>query len=208
MNEMNTRLVYVMDPMCAWCYAFQRELEAFQTHFPELQIDWIMGGLAPDNDTPMDDALARMISGYWHDIEQRTGVEFNHSYWDTNTPYRSTFLACRAVITTERIAVGKSVDMVKAIQHAYYQDAKNPSLVSTLVECAEQIGLDVPHFSSQLDSPIVEQTLISHLSLAQNLNVSGFPALFYVDEYRRAYQLTEGYCLSTKLIETCNCLSL
>lgn len=58
------KLIYVMDPMCSWCYAFSLELEEFLTKHSNLEIDYIMGGLAPDSDIPMADEMRKAIASY------------------------------------------------------------------------------------------------------------------------------------------------
>lgn len=65
------RFLYVMDPMCAWCYAFQPELDVFLAQHVSAEVDWIMGGLAPDTCQPMDENLAQTISFYWRQIEKK-----------------------------------------------------------------------------------------------------------------------------------------
>ena len=188
------RLVYVMDPMCAWCYGFQPELEAFLEKQSSVEIDWIMGGLAPDTDQPMDKKLKQSISSYWYQIEEKTQVTFNHDYWKRNTPYRSTYLACRAVIAAESLKANCVHQMIKAIQSAYYLDAKNPSLRETLLECAHSIELDEHAFSEALESEETEQRFQQHLNLTRQLQVTGFPALFYIKGGHQAYALALGYC--------------
>lgn len=49
------QFIYVMDPMCAWCYGFQPELDRFLDTFPSANVDWMMGGLAPDTQEPMNE---------------------------------------------------------------------------------------------------------------------------------------------------------
>ncbi|RQW65200.1 DsbA family protein [Vibrio viridaestus] len=185
--------------MCAWCFAFQPELEQFLEQHPTAEVDWIMGGLAPDNDAPMDDNLKQTISSYWHQIEKVSNVTFNHRYWELNTPYRSTYQACRAVISAEDMAASSSEKMVKAIQSAYYLEAKNPSLNQTLIDCAKSLDLSESEFAIKLKSKEIEQQLQDHLNLAGHLQVSGFPALFYVSESNQAYPLALGYCKSEEL---------
>lgn len=193
------QLLYVMDPMCSWCFAFQPELDAFLSQHPSAEVEWIMGGLAPDNNQPMDENLRQTIASYWHQIEQQTQVTFNHDFWKLNTPYRSTYPACRAVISAERLNVKSAARMVKAIQSAYYKEAKNPSLEDTLIACAGAIGLDEEQFSEVLKSEETEQRLQQHLGITQQLQVRGFPALFYVDGNNQAYPLAMGYSQVAKL---------
>ncbi len=193
------KLLYIMDPMCAWCYAFQPELEEFLEKHPSLDVDYIMGGLAPDNDTPMDENMKKAISSYWVEIEKKTQVTFNHDYWKLNTPYRSTYPACRAVITAETLKNKSSNQMAKAIQSAYYKEAKNPSLKETLIKCATSIGLDEIHFLQTFNSIETEHNLLEHLGISTQLQVRGFPALFYINDKNQAYPLTLGFTITSNL---------
>lgn len=193
------KFIYVMDPMCAWCYAFQPELEEFLQKQLLVEVEYIMGGLAPDNDTPMDEDLKNTISSYWKEIEKKTRVTFNHDYWKLNTPYRSTYKACRAVISAEFLKENSSKDMVKAIQSAYYKDAKNPSLKETLGKCAISIGLDEIEFLKVFNSIETEKKFQEHLNITYQLQVKGFPALFYIDENNQAFPLTYGFTTANNL---------
>ncbi|WP_070968544.1 DsbA family protein [Vibrio sonorensis] len=188
------RFLYVMDPMCGWCYGFRPELEAFLANHSGIAVDWIMGGLAPDATQPMEEGLKQTISSYWHQIEARTQVAFNHDFWMLNTPYRSTYPACRAVISAQKLIEDGAPKMANAIQAAYYQQAKNPSLQNILAECAHTIGLDKTAFLSSLESTETEQELQQHLAISHQLQVSGFPSLFYLDDNNHAHPLALGFC--------------
>lgn len=198
------RLIYVMDPMCSWCYGFQPELEGFLEKYPSAEVEWIMGGLAPDTNQPMKDNLKQSISSYWYQIEETTQVRFNHDFWELNTPYRSTYPACRAVISAEELLKNSAQRMVKAIQSAYYLEAKNPSLKETLVSCASSIGLDEKQFDDVFESEETQQQFQKHLSISQQLQVRGFPALFYVDNRNQAYPLTLGFSQTVNLEQHLN----
>lgn len=193
------RLLYVMDPMCGWCYAFQPQLENFLETHSSAEMEWIMGGLAPDTNHPMDENLKQMISSYWYQIEKVAQVNFNHDFWKLNIPYRSTYPACRAVVSAERINAGSACLMVKAIQSAYYLEAKNPSLEETLLACANSINLDENHFIDVFKSEETEQQFQQHLSIAHQLQVTGFPALFYVNDRNQAYPLALGFSRTANL---------
>ena len=185
--------------MCGWCYGFQPELEKFLQNYSSAKIDWVMGGLAPDTKQPMDDDVKQTISSYWYHIEQKTDVTFNHDFWKLNTPYRSTYAACRAVISAEKLMEKSSQKMVKSIQSAYYLEARNPSLDETLINCASVIGLDKNRFLEVFKSEETELQLQHHLYITHQLQVNGFPALFYVDENKHAYPLTLGFTQSISL---------
>jgi putative protein-disulfide isomerase len=92
-----------------------------------------------------------------------------------NTPMRSTYLACRAVLSAKKQHAED--EMITAIQTAYYQQAQNPSLQSTLVACAADIGLNVTEFENDLISLEIERQLQSEISMARNFNVMSYPSL-------------------------------
>ncbi|MEI4550926.1 DsbA family protein [Pseudoalteromonas spongiae] len=198
------RFIYVMDPMCAWCYGFKPELEAFLDTYSDIHVEWVMGGLAPDNNQPMSEQMRTTIAAYWQQIEAKTQVTFNHDYWHCNTPYRSTYLACRAVIVANDLQENGAEKMVNAIQTAYYQKAQNPSLENTLIECAATIGLNKAEFVHALKSEQTQKTLTQHLAITKQLRVTGFPALFYLDANNHVYPLALGFCTFNELAQRFN----
>jgi len=67
--------------------------------------------------------------------------------------------------------------MLKGIQQAYYQQAKNPSDLSTLQACAQQIGLSKPFFTEQMQQLWDNSALEEEVDFVQRLGVQGFPTL-------------------------------
>lgn len=175
---MNLQFIYVMDPMCSWCWAFSPVTAQLKSNFPHIPWQYVMGGLAPDSDQPMPAEMQEKIQAIWQHIEASTGSTFNHAFWQQNTPRRSTYPACRAVISSEALRSGSSADMVLAIQQAYYQHAQNPSDNEVLIALADKLGLDKNAFAQRLDSADTEQQLQQHLQQSMALGAQGFPSLF------------------------------
>jgi putative protein-disulfide isomerase len=165
---------------------------------PELNVLWVMGGLAPDSDEPMPRSMQEAISSTWKRIESQTGARFNYDFWQLNTPRRSTYPSCRAVISAGELHPDGRHLMSSAIQQAYYLDAKNPSDTNTLIECAESIGLDGRQFSELLSSDQIELKLNSELDFCRSLGVQGFPALLLV-EGEEITPLALGYSTLDKI---------
>ncbi|SEF92206.1 DsbA family protein [Nitrosomonas ureae] len=174
-----TILYYIHDPMCSWCYAFSQSWAALQRDLPQdIEIAYVVGGLAPDSIEPMPLATQKMVQQAWQRIEQTIpGVHFNWDFWSRNTPIRSTYPACRAVLAAKRQRADAEAEMIRAIQTAYYQQAKNPSLPETLHACAREIGLDAQTFIDDLTSAAIESELQQHIQLARSMNVSSYPSL-------------------------------
>lgn len=151
-----------------------------------------MGGLAPDSDQPMPVQQQQQIQAIWYQIEQRTGTHFNHDFWINNIPRRSTYPACRAVVSAERILPGSTYPMINAIQKAYYQDAKNPSDDSVLTQLATDIGIDKGLFSKTLNSHETNARLEEQMQQSSALGAQGFPTLF-LKTGDQIYPLAYGY---------------
>ena len=173
------RLIYIYDPMCSWCYAFNSSLQELQKDLPStIRFSYLLGGLAPDSTEPMSADLQNTIQQAWQRIEKTvTHVQFNYDFWKLNTPIRSTYPACRAILAAKKQGVEYATKLLHAIQTAYYQKAKNPSLQETLLSCAAEIGLNTDSFIRDLNSSAINNELRKEIEFARNLGVASYPSL-------------------------------
>ncbi len=159
-----------------------------------------MGGLAPDSELPMPETMRLKIQSIWKEIEKNTGTRFNHNFWVANTPKRSTYPACRAVICAEYINSGSGEKMILAIQNAYYLKARNPSDQNVLLSLAETLNLDSDHFSSLLNSPEIHTLLDEQINKGRQLGAQGFPTLLF-RQNNKIYPLAYGFTQTGEIIE-------
>ena len=175
----STTLFYIHDPMCSWCWGFSHTWNKVKNSLPsEINVQYILGGLAPDSSEVMPNEMREYIQMNWHKIEQKIpGVSFNYTFWDSCTPKRSTYPACRAVIAVKNQNSDLEQTMVKLIQQAYYLDAKNPSEDDVLISLAKTLDLDIKQFTQDLNSESTQQLLSDDIALMQSMGVSSFPSL-------------------------------
>ena len=172
-------LFYIHDPMCSWCWGFSHTWNKVKNSLPsEINVQYVLGGLAPDSSEVMPNEMREYIQMNWHKIEQKIpGVSFNYTFWDSCTPKRSTYPACRAVIAVKNQNPDLEQTMVKLIQQAYYLEAKNPSEDDVLISLAKTLDLDIKQFTHDLNSESTQQKLLDDIALMQSLGVSSFPSL-------------------------------
>ena len=172
-------LYYIHDPMCSWCWAFRPTWEKIAASLgPHIKIKYVLGGLAPDTDQPMPEAMQFKIRSIWQTIQSHVpGTEFNFDFWKKANPRRSTYPACRAVIAAGFQGNEYEYAMISAIQKAYYTSAKNPSDVSVLTELAAVLGLDVEQFTRDLNASQTQDKLREQISFGQQIGARGFPSL-------------------------------
>jgi len=176
---MSAILYYFHDPMCSWCYAFQPTWQTIKTSLHgKVEVSYVLGGLAPDDDEPMPESLQQTIQDHWQRIQQVVpGTEFNFDFWTVCEPRRSTYPACRAVIAATNQNQAFEEAMIQAIQVGYYRKALNPSDYSMLLQLADELQLDVQQFERDLQSSETEVELMRQIQLTQAMHVQGFPSL-------------------------------
>ncbi|WP_418358942.1 MULTISPECIES: DsbA family protein [Shewanella] len=188
-------LYYVHDPMCSWCWGYRPTWDMLQQQLQQefaeqLDISYLVGGLAPDSSAPMPEAMQQMLEQTWQRIHQQLGTQFNHDFWRVCQPRRSTYPACRATLVARQY--GQEQAMVNAIQHAYYLYAQNPSDIEVLCALAESLGINPEQCKRQLLSEQTEQQLQNEIHLARQLPIQGFPSLVLVAN-NHAYPITLDY---------------
>lgn len=167
---------YVHDPMCSWCWAHRPEWDRLQQALlPLVTVRTLVGGLAPDSDAPMPMAQRDAISGYWRQIQALLDRPFNFDFWTLNTPRRSTYPACRAVMAARWQGFDEA--MTHALQEAYYLRAMNPSDIDTHLTLAAELNLDTRRFAQDLTSDALEAAFQEELAFAHQLPIQGFPSM-------------------------------
>jgi putative protein-disulfide isomerase len=170
--------------MCSWCWAFRptwyKVLKALPSN---IKVIYLLGGLAQDSDKPMPLETRKYVQENWTKIQEVVpGIEFNYDFWSLNEPRRSTYPACRAVISARLQHTKFEVLMTEGIQNAYYLKAQNPSNKDTLIKIALEIGLNREVFIADLASQKVNKTLLNEIKEIKTLPVNGFPSLVLVKE--------------------------
>ncbi|HAE73136.1 MAG TPA: DsbA family protein, partial [Gammaproteobacteria bacterium] len=68
----STTLFYIHDPMCSWCWGFSHTWNKVKNSLPsEINVQYILGGLAPDSSEVMPNKMREYIQMNWHKIEQK-----------------------------------------------------------------------------------------------------------------------------------------
>jgi putative protein-disulfide isomerase len=165
--------------MCSWCWAFKPTWQKILTNLPEnVNVEYLLGGLASDDDKPMSPETRKLVIDNWKRVQDKVpATEFNYEFWRLNKPKRSTYIACRAVISARIQNPKFERAMIDEIQYAYYLKAQNPSEVSVLSSIANKVGLNVETFKKDLNSPKVIKSLNTEIEFSRMMPINGFPSL-------------------------------
>ncbi len=175
----DSQLYYLHDPMCSWCWGFSPTWNKVKEALEDkVKVTYLLGGLALDNDEDMTLQTQDYVQSNWRRIEEKIpGTKFNYDFWIKCKPRRSTYPACRAVISARIQNSDCETSMIRAIQKCYYINVQNPSNEDVLVSLAIELGLDAEKFQLDLRSEKVNKMLLAEISLAKSLGMSRMPSL-------------------------------
>ncbi len=175
----DAQLYYLHDPMCSWCWGFSPTWNKVKEALEDkVKVTYLLGGLALDNDEDMTLQTQNYVQSNWRRIEEKIpGTKFNYDFWIKCKPRRSTYPACRAVISARIQNPDCETSMISAIQKCYYINVQNPSNEDVLVSLAIELGLDAEKFQLDLRSEKVNKMLLDEISLAKSLGMSRMPSL-------------------------------
>ena len=112
----------------------------------DVQITYVMGGLARELEPPHDRRLAA-----WLEQAGRSGMPFDPRLWSEG-PIRSTYPACMAVKAASEQGGAAGARYLRALREGLMCFRRKLDTPEPLVELAREAGLDVARFRIDLDS--------------------------------------------------------
>jgi len=190
---MSNRLIYVMDPMCSWCWGFAPVVEALaeQARARGVGMQLVVGGLRRERMVMARAARERTLS-YWHAVHEASGQPFDLEHGLPDDLVYDTEPACRALVAARSLDAALVWPLAHCIQQAFYVDRRDVTLPLHLVELASTVGLKRGRFADSFDSEVVRDATRADFEWVQNLGIAGFPTL--LAEHRGQLSLlTNGY---------------
>ena len=186
------RLVYFADPLCSWCYGFGPELAKLLARHADARVELVMGGLRPFNRERPTDAFLSMLREHWDHVARASGLPFDAAALRREGFVYDTEPACRAVVTARQVDASLALGLMKAIQSAFYRDARDVTRADVLADVAAESGYDRAAFLELLESPAMRERTKQDFATAQSIGVGGFPTLG-VSYGPQLYLVTSGY---------------
>lgn len=175
---MSSRLIYVMDPMCSWCWGFAPVVQALieQAQARGVSADLVVGGLRQER-IAMDQAARDRTASYWHAVHEASGQPFNFEAGLPEGLIYDTEPACRALVAARDLDAEAAWRLTGLIQQAFYVEGRDVTLVPALVDLAETAGIPRIEFADRFDSQAVRDATAADFAWSRNLGIAGFPTL-------------------------------
>ncbi len=187
------RLLYVMDPMCSWCWGFAPVVQALaaQAGAAGVPLQLVLGGLRRER-AALDPAMRVRILSHWQAVNASTGQLFNFNDALPEGFVYDTEPACRALVTARGLDEQSVWPLLELIQEAFYAEGRDVTRAQVLVELAERAGIPRIEFAAAFDSVEAAEATAADFTWVQDLGISGFPTLLAERDGRLAL-LTNGY---------------
>lgn len=192
------KLIYVLDPMCSWCYGFARSMDALLADpgaAAPLSLALVMGGLRPFTREAIAPGQIAEILGHWQHVHAASGQPFAtapHTALHAPGFVYDTEPASRAVVTLRSRWPAHVWRYLGSVQHAFYAGAQDVTQPETLAGLAEGQGLPRAEFAQAFASQAMRDATLADFAQAQSWGIRGFPAL--VAEHDGALHLVaQGY---------------
>ena len=165
--------------MCSWCWAFKPTWDKVKEALSgQVEAIYLLGGLAPESNQLMPIETRKYVKGNWKRIQEMIpDTRFNYDFWSSSEPKRSTYPACRAVISAKQQHPNFENLMIYGIQKSYYLEAQNPSNDDVLINIAESLGLDIEKFKMDLKSSQINEILLYEIKLTRSMDMNSMPSL-------------------------------
>lgn len=190
----STQLIYIMDPMCSWCWGFNPVMQQIlkQAKAANVAVTLRVGGLRTGQQALLDESKRAYILQHWRAVAEATGQPFNFVEALPSGFLYNTEPACRALVVARELDQTCLFAFLDMLQRAFYQESQDITQPRVLRDLAVQAGYDSNAFCLAFDAPETQAATEAEFSWVSNLAVSGFPTLLAQSQQQYAL-ITNGY---------------
>ena len=175
------QLIFVLDPMCSWCWGFHPVIETLRKdHAERYTFTLVMGGLRSAGQMEWNAQSKAYLNATWQGVAQTTKQPFSPSLLNRTHFDYDTYPSCKAVITIREL---QGVDAAFAyfgdIQKAFYTEGKDITSLDTLTHYVQG---DTQAFQTFYQSDRAELLMQHDFSKARSMGANAFPSTVKIDE--------------------------
>ncbi len=183
-SSMEKELIFVLDPMCSWCWGFAPVIdELHSTLVDEYKFSLVLGGLRTKGEMSWNERSKEYLKGHWKQVSQRTGQAFSYTLFEKEFFDYDTYPACKAVITVrELFGTQKAFAYLHTIQEAFYTRAEDITNINVLCDLLQTVDLDSTTFRDFFESDRAQLLLEHDFAKAHSMGANAFPSVVVIDE--------------------------
>ena len=193
---MKSKIIYIYDPLCGWCYGFSPVIRKIQEEYKDkMDFDIISGGMIVGDRVGPVGAFADYILKALPRLEEMTGVKFGEPYLSKlkdKSLYQSSLKPCIALEVFKSYNQKDAIAFASAIQKAQYIDGHDLQDDSVYLELLKPYAIATEEFLQKLNSDEFKYETTNQFKMIQDWGISGFPAVILVKD-NQFYLIAKGY---------------
>lgn len=203
------KLIYVMDPLCGWCYGNSTNTQKLYDKYKDvLDFEILPAGMwAGTNTRKQSKQMAGYIKKHDLQVQQVTGTSFGENYFslieDENIILDSE-VPSRAIVTVKKQWAPRAVPFAVEVQKARYWHGKDLNKVETYLDICEFMKLDQAQFLEAFHSGSLKKATQETFLQAQNY-ASSYPSLL-VQKSNKTFVVEQGYASFETIVNEINTL--
>jgi len=181
-NENKPLEIYMfIDPLCPDCWALEPILKKLQIEFGQyFTIRHVVSGRLASLNLGRKQKYEN-IAEIWDKTASRFGMSCDGSLWLEN-PISTPYLASIAIKAAELQGRKAGIRFLRKLQEMVFLEKQNISTFEVLRVCAEDVGLDVGEFISDIHSNSAAKAFQCDLKITSEMDVTEIPTLVFFNE--------------------------
>ncbi|MCH9740204.1 MAG: DsbA family protein [Epsilonproteobacteria bacterium] len=174
-----TQLIFVIDPMCSWCWGFHPVMEELRDkHTDKFQFSLVVGGLRTKGQMSWNDESKQYLAQNWNAVQNKTKQPFNFSLLNRKYFDYDTYPACKAIVTVRELwGDDASFEYLAKIQEAFYAKGEDISSLEVLLNYIAKREEFLKFYQSER-----AEILMQHdFSKARSMGANSFPSVVKID---------------------------
>lgn len=181
-KEKSLKVIYFTDPICSSCWGIEPQLRKLKLEYSNsITIEYRMGGLLPDwsynsggISKPSD------VAHHWDEVSLYYDMPIDGDVW-LEDPLHSSYPPSIAFKAATLQDPEKAITFLRALREQVFLQKKNIAKWEHIEAAAKTAGLNEEQLKNDFDGK-AKKLFEEDLSLARELNVRGFPTMFFIDQ--------------------------
>jgi putative protein-disulfide isomerase len=176
---MKNTILYVMDPLCGWCYGFSHVMQQLQdTYKDTVDFKVIPGGMVMGTRVQPVSAMSGYVLQAYTRVEEYSGAKFGEPYLDMlreGSEISNSEPPCRAIVTFHTFSPADTLNFAHKLQLKQFVDGKSFNDEHTYRELATEFGIDADAFITKMESEEMRYATTQEFQWVQAAGINGFP---------------------------------
>lgn len=170
-----------VDPICPECWALEPILKKLQIEYGQyFSLKYVLSGRLATLNLNSQQQYEN-IAALWEKTASRTGISCDGSLWFED-PVSSPFITSIAIKAAELQGRNAGIRFLRKIQEVLFLQNKNVSSFDVLIDCAEEVNLDIEEFKSDIHSHGAAKAFQCDLKITTEMDVTEIPSLVLFNE--------------------------